>query len=135
MVFKLFLIVLLVEVSSAKKVRKNAQKKAPEEDRPNVLLLMADEHSGRVMRNAGNKIVKTPTLDALAESGVQFTSAYCQNPICVPSRASLGTGRMPSKLGVFGNFAHRQDVLRDTPVSLARSFTNAGYTAEWLGKE
>lgn len=103
--------------------------------RPNVLFLMSDEHSGRVMGCAGDGIVQTPTLDALAASGVRFSAAYCQNPICVPSRASLVTGRMPSNVGVFGNDADEQDVLRDTPVSMARSFAAAGYTVEWLGKE
>lgn len=103
--------------------------------RPNVLLLMADEHSGKVLGSVGNKIVKTPRLDSLAKSGVLFESAYCQSPFCVPSRASMVTGQMPSKVGVFGNHDDRNDVLRDTPVTLARTFTSAGYMAEWLGKE
>lgn len=129
--FELLLIVLIVVISSADE----APEEAPEQSRPNVLLLMADEHSGRVMGCAGNKIVKTPTLDSLAKSGVYFRSAYCQNPICVPSRASLAAGMMPSKVGVFGNKADLHHILRDRPVTLARVFTNAGYTAEWLGKE
>lgn len=112
-----------------------AQRQEKEKKQKNVLLLMSDEHSGRVMGSAGNPIIKTPSLDALAASGVLFRSAYCQNPACVPSRASLVTGQMPSKLGVFDNKAHQKNLLQGTPVTLARTFTNAGYTAEWLGKE
>ena len=55
----------------------------------NVILLMTDEHTPRVLGCYGDPLVKTPTLDALAAKGVRFTSAYCQNPICVPSRVSL----------------------------------------------
>src|SRR5262245_28691296 len=69
----------------------------------NVLFLMSDEHSPHVAGWLGNKVVKTPALDALARGGAAFTSAYCQNPVCVPSRASFLTGRMPSNVGVFGN--------------------------------
>jgi hypothetical protein len=49
-------------------------------EKPNVLFLMSDEHSGRVMGCTGGAIVKTPVFDALAESGVNFKSAYCQKP-------------------------------------------------------
>ena len=106
-----------------------------EPKKPNVLFLMSDEHSGRVMGCAGDKIVKTPVFDALAKAGVHFKSAYCQNPICVPSRASMVTGRMPTNVNVFGNEAHEKDVLRDTPVTMARTFAAAGYAVEWIGKE
>ena len=51
----------------------------------------------------GNTFIKTPHLDSLVESGVAFTRAYCQNPVCTPSRASFLTGRYPSATGVVGN--------------------------------
>ncbi len=59
----------------------------------NVLFVFSDQHSRRVLGCYGNPIVRTPTLDALAARGTRFRSAYCQTPICVPSRASLATGR------------------------------------------
>jgi choline-sulfatase len=97
----------------------------------NVLFLMSDEHSPHVAGWLGNKVVRTPALDALAARGAAFPSAYCQNPICVPSRASLLTGRMPWKVGVFGNTPGCLDASVPT---LADVFRRAGYVAGWMGK-
>ena len=59
----------------------------------NVLLIMVDEMDGRKMGCAGWESMHTPNLDALAQRGVIFESAYCDSPLCVPSRASFVTGR------------------------------------------
>jgi choline-sulfatase len=59
----------------------------------NVLFLFSDQHSRRVLGCYGNPAARTPHLDALAGAGTRFQHAYCQTPICVPSRASLATGR------------------------------------------
>jgi choline-sulfatase len=59
----------------------------------NVLFIFSDQHSRRVLGCYGNAAARTPVLDALAAQGTRFASAYCQTPICVPSRASLATGR------------------------------------------
>ena len=59
----------------------------------NVLFLMADEHSPRVLGCYGNPVIRTPNLDALAAQGTRFTSAYTPCPICVPARSALQTGR------------------------------------------
>jgi choline-sulfatase len=59
----------------------------------NVLFIFSDQHSRRVFGCYGNAAARTPALDALAARGTRFASAYCQTPICVPSRASLATGR------------------------------------------
>lgn len=59
----------------------------------NLVVLMADEHCRDVLGCYGHPIVKTPNLDALANRGTRFTSAYCNSPICVPSRAAFATGR------------------------------------------
>jgi len=96
----------------------------------NVLFLMSDEHSPRAAGFLGNKLIKTPALDSLAQSGAAFTAAYCQNPVCVPSRASFVTGRMPSNVGVFGN----DGGLRPDVTTLADVFKKAGYRAVWMGK-
>lgn len=103
---------------------------APQLQRPNVLFLMSDEHSPHAARWMGNPIIQTPALDGLASEGVSFTSAYCQNPICVPSRASFVTGRMPSNVGVFGN----DGGLAPEATTLADVFRNSGYTTAWFGK-
>ncbi|MDA8052222.1 MAG: sulfatase-like hydrolase/transferase [Rhodospirillales bacterium] len=59
----------------------------------NLLFIMSDEHSRRVLGCYGHPMVRTPNLDRLARRGVRFTDAYCNCPICVPSRASFATGR------------------------------------------
>src|SRR3954464_8105370 len=76
---------------------------APAANDYNVLVLMTDEHNPRITGCYGDPLVKTPALDSLAARGVRFTAAYCQNPVCVPSRVALASGRMPSNLNVFGN--------------------------------
>ncbi|WP_136689178.1 sulfatase family protein [Halorhabdus amylolytica] len=63
--------------------------------RPNVLWICTDQHRYDALGAAGNDVVETPTLDALANSGVRFDRAYCQSPVCTPSRASMLTGRYP----------------------------------------
>jgi choline-sulfatase len=97
----------------------------------NVLLLMSDEHTPKVLGCYGDKLVKTPTLDSLAAKGVRFTAAYCQNPICVPSRVSLVSGRMPCHLDTFGNTANQK---YENLTTLADVFVQAGYQAAWFGK-
>ena len=57
----------------------------------NVLFIMSDEHSRRVLGAYGNPVVSSPNLDALASGGALFEHAYCNCPICVPSRASFAT--------------------------------------------
>ncbi len=59
----------------------------------NLLFILSDEHSRRVLGCYGHPAVRTPNLDRLAAQGVRFTDAYCNSPICVPSRAALATGR------------------------------------------
>src|SRR5947209_6976894 len=59
----------------------------------NLLFILSDEHSRRVLGCYGHEMIRTPNLDRLSASGVRFTDAYCNSPICVPSRAALATGR------------------------------------------
>ncbi len=61
----------------------------------NMLFIMSDEHNRRIMGCAGHDMIRTPHMDALAARGVRFTDAYCNSPICVPSRASFATGTYP----------------------------------------
>jgi len=62
-------------------------------DKPNILLLMADEHQACALSCMGHPIVKTPNLDRLAARGTVFENAYTPSPICVPARAALATGQ------------------------------------------
>ena len=69
----------------------------------NLLLINADQHSSRVFGAYGNPIVQTPNLDGLAARGTRFLNGYCPFPLCVPSRASLATGRYPHVLESWDN--------------------------------
>ena len=69
----------------------------------NVLLIMSDEHRRDVMGAYGNAVAHTPNLDTLAGRGIRFDNAYCNFPICVPSRASFVTGRYAHTIGAWDN--------------------------------
>jgi len=69
----------------------------------NTLFIFSDEHSRRVLGCYGHKMIRTPNLDRLAARGIRFADAYCNSPICVPSRASLATGRYPHQIRFWDN--------------------------------
>ncbi|WP_236795233.1 sulfatase-like hydrolase/transferase [Amycolatopsis sp. GM8] len=71
----------------------------------NVLLILADQHTPRVLGAYGNNQVQTPNLDALSADGLRFGAAYCNSPLCAPSRASLATGRYVHQLATWDNAA------------------------------
>src|SRR4029453_8820641 len=69
-------------------------------DRPNVLVVLSDDHSVPHVGCYGDKDIRTPTLDRLAAEGIRFDRAYVTCPQCVPSRASILTGRHPIDIGM-----------------------------------
>ena len=99
--------------------------------RPNVLLIMSDEHNQRVTGCYGNTVVKTPNIDLLAAQGVTFDSHYCNSPLCVPSRSSFTAGKYASRVDVWDLSSELPS--NDMP-SLARSMNNAGYESFLCGK-
>ena len=64
---------------------------------PNILLIIADQHTGSVMTQRGYSYVTTPGIDKIADAGVTFTRAYTTYPVCKAFRKSMMTGLMPSK--------------------------------------
>ncbi len=71
--------------------------------RPNVLILISDQHNPHIAGFEGDKRARTQHLDRLAAESVRFTSAYCQCPLCTPSRISLWTGMLPWRCAAWGN--------------------------------
>ncbi len=69
----------------------------------NILVLSVEDWSAEAVGCYGNSVVQTPHVDRLASRGIQFNRAYCQGPVCNPSRASFGTGLRPDSTGVYGN--------------------------------
>jgi arylsulfatase A-like enzyme len=68
--------------------------------RPNIIVITTDQQRYETLGVTGNELVKTPNIDRLAREGVLFERAYCQNTICIPSRACLHTGRYIHQHGV-----------------------------------
>ena len=74
--------------------------------RPNIVFIMTDQQSADIMScRMGRRHLHTPAMDRLAREGMTFTRAYTPNPICMPARASIFTGRYPHETGVSKNGA------------------------------
>jgi choline-sulfatase len=99
---------------------------------PNVLLVLSDEHNAGVAGFAGNRVARTPNLDELAARGVAFDAAYCNSPLCGPSRMSLTAVRHPSRVGAWGNASWLPS---DDVPSIARAMNAAGYESLLCGKQ
>ncbi|MCZ6679227.1 MAG: sulfatase-like hydrolase/transferase [Candidatus Poribacteria bacterium] len=99
--------------------------------RPNILWLCTDQQRYDTIGALGNPYVSTPNIDQLVHEGVAFTHAYCQSPICTPSRGSFLTGMYPSAVHVNGNGnAH----FPDHPPLVTRTLAEAGYDCGLIGK-
>lgn len=101
-----------------------------EHKQPNILFIMADQLAAPVLSTYGGKVAKTPNLDKLAAGGVVFESAYCNSPLCAPSRYVLMTGQLPSKIGAYDNAA---EFPADIP-TFAHYLRNSGYRTALSGK-
>lgn len=101
-----------------------------ENKKPNVLFFLSDQHAPDFLRCCGNANIRTPNLDALAAEGTLFTNAYCQNPLCVPSRASLLTGKYSRNIGLYEN----RHILGEDALTLPGVFAENGYRTCLVGK-
>lgn len=104
-------------------------------DRPNVLLLSIDDLNDWTSCLGGHPQAKTPNIDRLAGYGTLFTRAYCQSPVCNPSRASLLTGRHPHSSGVYflSPDLKKAPALADLD-TLPERFAKHGYRTYGVGK-
>lgn len=99
--------------------------------KPNILWFCTDQQRFDTIASLGNGHINTPNIDALVSRGVAFTNAYCQSPICTPSRASFLTGKYPSSTHVHRNgnaFFPASETL------VTRIFADAGYDCGLIGK-
>lgn len=100
--------------------------------RPNILFLMSDQHNAGSMGCAGHPNVKTPNLDGIASRGVRFTRAYCNNPICAPSRISFVSGQYCHTHRVLGNDIFEMD--DENKNTLGCTLRRHGYQTAFIGK-
>ncbi|HET6428122.1 MAG TPA: sulfatase-like hydrolase/transferase [Phycisphaerae bacterium] len=99
-------------------------------DRPNVLLLFSDQHNARMAGFMGDEIVRTPNLDRLADEGAVFETAYCNSPLCSPSRQSFMAGLHCHKIDMWNNTA----AMPPDTVTWAHMLSLAGYETSLFGK-
>ncbi|MBT3271865.1 MAG: sulfatase-like hydrolase/transferase, partial [Spirochaetales bacterium] len=98
--------------------------------RPNILFLMSDQHRADVTGYEGNSVIRTPTLDRLAERGVVFTNAYTPSPICVPGRQCMMAGQLPNTCGCRDFWGD----LSPDYMTFARRFSQYAYNTVCSGK-
>ena len=121
------------------------------DDRPNIVLIVADDLGWRDLHGYGNDVVETPHLDKLADEGVKFTNAYASCTVCSPTRASLLTGKNPVTVGITDYIKGKQHARGPKPTerflvpefnfhlplkekTLAEKLKEIGYTTASVGK-
>lgn len=113
-------------------------------DAPNIIFIMADDLGYGDLGSYGQKVIRTPRLDRMADEGIRFTQCYAGSPVCAPSRSVLMTGRHTGHTTVRGNFGvggvkglgggKGRVPLRAEDVTVAEVLRAAGYTTGMAGK-
>jgi len=114
-----------------------AEAVAKRDNRPNILFIMTDQQHAGMMSCTGNRWLKTPAMDSLAQDGFRFERAYASNPVCVPSRTAMATGMMPNRLGASSNGLGMKIQKLPPEVndnSLGKIIKQAGYDTFYGGK-
>lgn len=101
-------------------------------DRPNVLLILVDDLKP-ALGCYGNSFARTPHIDALAEQGMRFELAVCNQAVCAPSRFTLMLGSHSTSTGLYGLGSQLREILPDA-VTMPQHFAKHGYRTESLGK-
>ena len=99
--------------------------------RPNILWYCTDQQRFDTIGALGNPHVRTPTIDSLVRDGVAMTRAYCQSPICTPSRSSFLTGMYPSRVH---NTRNGNESFPDYPPLITKLISDSGYHCGLIGK-
>lgn len=99
-------------------------------EKPDIVIILSDQHSPYLVGYGGDPLVNTPAIDALAEGGVTFTNAYCPSPVCSPSRMALLAGRHTSDIDVLTNNC----ALPTSTPTFLHSLGAAGYETVLCGR-
>jgi arylsulfatase A-like enzyme len=108
-----------------------AQKSTLLKKRPNIVVIISDDHAYQAIGAYGSKLMQTPNIDRIAKEGVLFNRGYVTNSICGPSRAVFLTGKYSHKNGFKDNENSRFDGSQD---SFVKQLRNSGYQTAWIGK-
>ena len=103
----------------------------PVSSSPNILWICTDQQRFDTIAALGNQHIGTPNIDRLVREGVAFTHAYCQSPICTPSRASFLTGMYPSSVHACGNGS---DEWSGAAPLISKMLADSGYDCGLVGK-
>ncbi len=99
--------------------------------RPNIVLIITDQHHAGAIAACGNRHLRTPAMDHLCRSGFRFVQSHSTDPVCSPARSSIFTGRMPSETGVTSNGI----AIREGIPNIGQWLTaEAGYETVYAGK-
>ncbi len=102
----------------------------PAAEKPNIVLVMADDQGWGDMAYNGHPVLKTPNFDSAAAEALRFDRFYAAAPVCSPTRGSVMTGRHPNRFGCF-KWGH---TLRPQEITIAEALKKAGYTTGHFGK-
>lgn len=100
------------------------------ERKPNILIIISDDHAYQSISAYGSRLMQTPNIDRIAREGVLFNRAFVTNSICAPSRAVLLTGKYSHKNGMKDNL-HEFDGRQNTFI---KELSKSGYQTAWIGK-
>lgn len=108
-------------------------------DRPNIVILFADDLGYADLGSYGNPYIRTPTIDRLAREGQRWTDFYVAAPVCSPSRGALLTGQLPVRSGLYGRelpvmFPEDSHGIPEENLTLAEGLKSAGYRTGIFGK-
>ena len=120
-------------LTAAVAVNQNRTNNTPQPPKPNILFIITDQQFADAMScRMGNNYINTPAMDSLAAEGTLFNRAYCAQPICIPSRASIFTGRYLHQTGAIDLEQHHIDHTRFP--CMGTLFKQEGYDTGYVGK-
>ncbi len=111
--------------------------KPSENEKPNIILIMADDMGYGDLGCYGQQMIQTPNIDAMAKGGLRFTTYYAGNTVCAPSREALLTGMHTGHTSIRGNFLtdEKEDpAMPSEKVTVAELLKGAGYRTALIGK-
>lgn len=122
---------ILLAIYFALPVFSTAQNSTKKIERPNIIIIISDDHAYQAISAYGSKLMNTPNIDRIAKEGVRFDRAYVTNSICGPSRAAILTGKYSHKNGFKDN---ESSVFNGNQDSFIKQLHNGGYQTAWIGK-